>query len=355
VEIDALNDPCALLWGEVACYMVTGDADRLRRILPAQKRWYEAFSIYLRDTNGLFITDWASADNHPRNLRLGYGVDVACQVVLFARLLSRVCRICRDPQARGYDCEAGQLSRLIRRLMWNEERGFYFDLDRKGKRMEIVSILGFWPLLSGVATLRQARALVRHLRDTREFDRPVMVPTLSASEPTYAPTGSYYLGGVWPFTNTMIIEGLEAYSLPAEAHRIAMNFWEASIDVFRETGTFWEYLQPEAREPGRTIGEDGWNSRPDFTGWGAWGPISLLIEHAIGLRVNAPENRVVWNITSTSRCGCLGLAFGGVVTDLVAEPRGDKTVQPRITARTNQPYLLEVHWGAGKSDTLQVK
>jgi hypothetical protein len=79
VEIDGLNDPCALLWGELACYAVSGDTVRLRQILEPQKRWYQAFDVYLRDTNGLYITDWASADNHPRNDRLGYGVDVACQ------------------------------------------------------------------------------------------------------------------------------------------------------------------------------------------------------------------------------------------------------------------------------------
>jgi hypothetical protein len=355
VEIDALNDPCALLWGELGCYAVSGDAERLRRVLPAQKRWYEAFKVYLQDINGLFITDWASADNHPRNLRLGYGVDVACQVVFFARLLFRACRICRDHEARDYAREAGRISRLIRRMMWDEKRGFFFDLDREGKRMEIVSILGFWPLLSGVATRRQARALVRHLKDPREFDRPVLVPTLAASEPAYAATGSYYLGGVWPFTNTMVIEGLEAYGLPAEAHRVAMSFWEASVDVFRDTGNFWEYLQPEARKPGLTVGEDGWNSRPNFTGWGAWGPITLLLEHAIGLRVDAPGNKVVWNLASASRCGCEGLAFGGVVTDLVAEARAALTDKPRITARTNRPYLLEVRWGAGRSDTMRVR
>jgi hypothetical protein len=139
-----------------------------------------------------------------------------------------------------------------------------------------------------------------------------------------------------------------------EARRIALSFWEASVEVFAETGTFWEYLQPEARKPGRSDDAEGWNARGGFTGWGAWAPITLLIEHVIGIRVDAPERRVVWNLSMTGRCGCRQLAFAGVVTDLVAEARAHPDERPRISASTNLPYALEVRWGAGRSDRLRV-
>jgi hypothetical protein len=354
VEIDGLNDPCALLWGEMACRDLTGDDARLHRILPAQKRWYQAFTVYLRDMNGLFITDWASADNHPRNPSLGYGVDVACQAALLARLLSAACAVCRDPDGRRYAREAAALSRRVRQAMWDEERGFFLDLDRDGRKLPFISVFGFWPLIAGVATRRQAARLAGHLRDPREFDRPVLVPSLAASEHGYSPTGSYYLGGVWPFTNAMVIEGLERYGMAAEARRIALNFWEASQDVFTETGTFWEYLQPEARAPGRSLEAEGWNARPEFTGWGAWAPISLLVEHVIGLRVDAPRRTVTWNLASTRQCGCRSLAFGDVVTDLIAEPRAHTGERPRIQASSNAPYTLVVRWGGGRSARMRV-
>jgi hypothetical protein len=347
VELDGLNDPCALLWGEMACHALTADTERLRRILPAQKHWFEAFGVYLRDRNGLFVTDWASADNHPRNPFLGYGVDVACQVALFARLLAAACARCRDPEARRYAREAARLSRLIRARMWDPGRGFFLDLDRDGRRLPFTSILGFWPLASGTATRRQAARLALHLRDPREFDRPVLVPSLAASEPAYSATGSYYLGGVWPFLDAMLVEGLERYGMGGEARRIAVNFWEASTELFTRTGTFWEYLQPEARSPGSSAEAEGWNARRDFTGWGAWAPISLLIEHAIGLRVDAARRTVRWNLSSTGRCGCRQLAFADVVTDLVAEARAHPGERPRIQARSERPYLLEVRWGGG--------
>ena len=354
VEIDGLNDPCALLWGELSCCAVTADRERLRRILEPQKRWYDAFDVYLRDTNGLYITDWASADNHPRNDRLGYGIDVACQVVLFARLMARLCRICGDRGAREYERKADALSRKIRDLMWNEQSGFFYALARAGKRMEIMSVAGFWPLMAGVADRRQAAALVKHLHNPKEFDRPVLVPTLAASEPAYTGLGSYYLGGVWPFTNLPVIEGLEAYGFGQEARRVAINFWQASVDVFKDTGKLWEYLMPEARKPGRTVGEDGWNSRA-FTGWGAWAPISLLLEYAIGLRVNAPEGTLTWNLAETGRCGCRRRAFGDVVTDVVAEPRSDAEETPRLSLSTNKPYDLVVTWGNGRKKKIRVK
>lgn len=355
VEIDGLNDACALLWGELACYSVSADKARLARILEPQRKWFDAFNTYVRDTNGLYITDWASADNHPRNDRLGYGVDVAGAMALFARLLSKVCGTCGVDGATEYDRSARDISRCIRKLMWDRRRRFFLDVDRNGSKIDILSVLGFWPLHARVATRGQARALVAHLRDPGEFDTAVPVPNLAKSEPAYSPLGSYFFGGSFSFTNAMVIEGLEKYGYVEDAARIANRFWDASVRVFRETGTHWEYLQPEVAAPGRTVGEDGWNARSDFTGWGAWAPISLLIEYAIGLRVDAPNRTVTWNLGSTSRCGCRRFAFGDVNADIVVDRRSDPEERPRLTSSTNVPFDLVLRWGRGREERLRIK
>jgi len=75
-------------------------------------------------------------------------------------------------------------------------------------------------------------------------------------------------------------------------------------------------------------------SRPDFCGWSAFGPISLLIEDVIGLGpANADARKLSWRLVSKERCGVRNYRFA----DLVAEPDGT------LNVTSNAPYTLDVN------------
>jgi len=356
VSMDGLNDPSCMAWAEMASFRQTGSLERIRRVLPAQRKWHEAFQVYVRDANGFYITDWASVDNHPRNEYLGYGVDVACQAAHLARLIAEMCRLTGDDAgARHFDSEAETLGGLIRDHMWDEETGFFYDLDKDGKRMSIKSVLGFCPLLAGVATPEQAERLAAHLEDRATFNRPVRVPSLPATEQSYVPRGNYFHGGVWPFTNQMVVRGLEQYGMNGLAREIALNYWAAAVQTFRDTGTVWEYLAPESPEPGRSAdpSNPGHNARPDFAGWGALAPIAYLLEYAIGLAPDALRNTVTWDLARTGACGCRRYSFGDVVADMLVEARTSQEDEPVLHVATNKPFTLDLRWGRGHTKSIQ--
>ena len=92
LTLDNLNHPI-LAWAELESYRVTGNKERLGSVWEPLVHYYYALQKYLRQGNGLYMTDWASMDNSPRNQYLmngGTGVDISSEMVLFARSLSQI-------------------------------------------------------------------------------------------------------------------------------------------------------------------------------------------------------------------------------------------------------------------------
>ncbi len=321
--LDALNHPI-LAWAELESFRITGDTTRLAMVYEPLIRNYEFFKKYLRQGIGLYITDWASMDNSPRNYYLrngGMGIDISSEMVLFARHLGTIAEILGLEAAAGqFNDEAEELALLINRYMWDQERQFYFDLTVDEERVPVKTVAAFWPLLAGIASDQQAARLVDEINDTSTFNRPHRIPTLAADEEGYVPMGKYWKGGVWAPVNTMVVRGLENYGYDSLAHEIAMNHLNSVTEVYRQTGTIWETYAPDSISPGN-------QSKPEFVGWSAIAPIAYLIEYAIGIKANAGDNTIEWNITSCERVGIENFWFGGKTVDLICEePSGNKRV-----------------------------
>jgi hypothetical protein len=136
----------------------------------------------------------------------------------------------------------------------------------------------------------------------------------------------------------MVMRGLERYGFDELAHDMALRHIRLVADVYQETGTIWENYAPDFQEPGKHV-----NGRPvvrDFVGWSGIGPILYLLEEAIGLRVNAPANRLEWTLRSSRRCGCERFRFAGHVASLVAEKAGEGT--RRVSVSSDGPFTLNL-------------
>ncbi len=112
LTLDALDHPI-LAWAELQHYQVTGDRERLQNVWEPLVHYYDALHKYLRQGNGLYVTDWASMDNSPRNVFLkegGTGIDISSEMVLFARQLSEIAQILgKTKQAKVYAHDAQQV------------------------------------------------------------------------------------------------------------------------------------------------------------------------------------------------------------------------------------------------------
>jgi hypothetical protein len=58
---------------------------------------------------------------------------------------------------------------------------------------------------------------------------------------------------------------------------------------------------------------------PDFVGWPGLAPITVLIEHLIGLEIAAPARLERWDLRSPARTGSERPWLTGSTLDLVAE------------------------------------
>lgn len=341
LTLDALNHPI-LAWAEVESYRITGDRKRLERVWEPLVRYYGALRKYLRQGNGLYMTDAASMDNSTRNHFLeggGTAIDTSAEMALFARNLAEIGRVIgEETEAARYEKEAAELSRVINEKMWDGEEKLYFDLTLEGKRVPVKTVAAFWPLLARVAPEPRARALAAALEDPATFKTPYRVPTLAADEYGFNPeTGLYWRGAVWAPTTVMVIRGLEKYGFRDLAREIAVNHLDQVVTVFERTGTIWENYSPTRAAPGKP-------AKKDFVGWSGIGPIALFLEFRIGLKADAPSNTLTWHVRSPRRVGVERFWFGGKTTSLVCE-EADPDGKRRIRVRSDGPYRLKILLG----------
>jgi hypothetical protein len=341
LTLDALDHPIAA-WAELEHYEITGDRSRLGQVWEPLVRYYAALRKYLRQGNGLYVTDWASMDNSPRNFYLrngGTGIDISAEMVLFGRELAEIGSILgRERDASEYSRQAAELARIINERMWDPASKFYFDLTVIGKRAPIMTIAAYWTLLAKVASRSQAADLAAQLRNPKTFGRRDLVPTLSANQPGYSPHGGYWRGSVWAPTDTMVIRGLENYGYNDQARLIALNHLRLVAEVFKRTGTIWENYAPDAPQPGHP-------AKSNFVGWSGIGPIMYLLDYGIGVRAHAPENRLVWNLVPDGgRLGCVHYRFNGHIVSLLARPDEKSRKSERLSVTSDGPFELEVHF-----------
>lgn len=323
--------PDLLPWVELAYYRQYGDLDRLHRVFPAlcaYARWWKLNRTWPNGT--YWSSGWGTGmDNMPR-VREEYNpiysnghmewLDTNLQQMLVNESLLQIgFYIERWQEIEEVEDENRFLRRHINDCMWDDEEGFLFD------------------------------RLVAHLSDTAEFNRPHRVPSLAADHRKYNALGRYWQGGVWPGTNYMIIDGLWRNGYRTEAQQIAENHYAAVFEVWKKTGTFWEYYAPERIEP-------GFMARKDFVGWTGLPPIAVFIEYILGIRSDYSENRIEWHVTKTEAHGIERYPFGpeGVVTLKCAARRGADAT-PEVSIETNVPFDLTLLWGDGRSRTVHVE
>ena len=347
LTLDALNHPI-FSWAEREYFRVTGDHQRIALVYEPLVRYYRALQEYLRQGNGLYMTDWASMDNSPRNVHLAKGgcaVDTSSQMVLFANDLAVFAGILgKKKEAAQFKREAVETAARINKLMWDPDRKFYYDLTWEGTRVPVKTIAGFWPLIAGIPTKAQADALAAELQNTNTFNRAHRVPTLAADQRGYDPRGGYWCGAVWVPTDTMVIRGLERYGHNPLARDIALNHLSCMGVVFKQTGTVWENYAPDSLAPGKP-------AKGDFVGWTGIGPIVYLLEFAIGLTPDARSNTLTWKPTSSKKSGCERYRFNSHVADLLATPDGN---QWNLRVHSDGDFTLKVALG-GREKTFAVQ
>ncbi len=343
--------PNILPWAELMYYRQFGNLDRLHKVFPVLCSYANWWRLNRSWPNGTYWSSgWGTGmDNMPRvpkgyNPIFSHGhmewIDACLQKIMVNDMLLQIGFYTeRWQEIEELEDENRYLRKHINTCMWDDREGFLFDRCADGRLNGTKGVHAYWVLHTDVLPKQRLDRLVAHLADTATFARPHRVPSLSADHKKYNDAGRYWQGGIWPSSNYMIIDGLWRKGYRELAQEIAENHYNAVFEVWKKTGTFWEYYAPEKIEP-------GFMARRDFVGWTGLPPIAVFIEYILGIKSDFAEGTIEWNITHCEAHGIERYPYGPEsLVGLKVKSRGALGETPVISVETPVPFTLTVTWG----------
>jgi putative isomerase len=187
--------------------------------------------------------------------------------------------------AQHYREDAEELRAAIQEHCWDERDGFFYSVDlnllpvvpartfglHQGMPRDwpcLIQRIGVWSgflaLWAGLATEEQAERIVAgHFRNTKTFNAPFGIRTLSRLEKMYnvRATGnpSSWLGPIWGISNYLVWRGLVNYNWRADAAELATKTVQLFGRDLERFATLHEYYQPDNGEPILNPGFQNWN------------------------------------------------------------------------------------------------
>lgn len=382
VNIHHPDNPPLFAWTEYEYVRHTGDFRRISRLLDSGylQKHFEFFDSVPRGSlfpysnvpteiertergyrwNGVC----SGMDNTPRAGQQGehgtYGdilwFDAAAQQALAARSIAQLASLVgRDEIADEFDAHHRRLITLVN-TYWDSQDAIYYDRDATAPydfhRVKTPAV--YWPLLAGACDDQQAQALADKLIDPTCFGGPVPWSSVARDEDTFRPKGHYWRGGVWIPIAYMSARSLadNGYAkLAATASRELLDHMARTYADYNPS-TIWEAYAPNRAAPS-TDKDDEHIVRADFCGWSALAPISMLIEHVLGFRVDAVSHTVTW----TRPGGAVGirrLRCGGTTLDVVDDGTGTLTIVTDTPLRlVIDGTTIEISEGGQMTGTIQ--
>lgn len=214
--------------------------------------------------NGLFF--WrhsyeSGIDNSPRftnrsekekyDLTSRAVIDLNSYMVLQNQSLIKIASKLKDSSDLDYEKDIlefqkknEELIRLIQENLWNEEEGLYFDYDFSEKsQIKINTIASFIPLIAGIPTDNQAKRLIEHLENPKEYNTLIPLPTVALSDPNFEK--DTWRGPVWLNTAYLVIKGLEKYNAYKLSGELAYRLIKGVFQTWWNVGSFYEFYDPE--------------------------------------------------------------------------------------------------------------
>lgn len=373
LRVHLRDNPPLFAWTEYNNYIFSGDRKQVKHVLEDKKYLQRHFDYFNTIPKGNYQTEispnpifrgvvkdqdstiigytWVGGgsgmDNTPRGRDAGgykkiMWIDAISQQALSALYISRLAEAYGDKeQARSWKKQYHELKELINTRYWDAKDGFYYDIAVEGgEPCRIKTPASFWAMLAEIPDKEQAAQMVAYLTDKNYMGGDYPWVSLSRDDKDHnAETGDYWRGGIWLPMVYMGSKALEKYGYYELADELAEKVIRQQLRTYKafEPHTIWECYNPSADEPSTEVGKI---CRPNFCGWSALGPISLLIENVMGFRqINALNNSIEWNLKKKNGThGLRNLKFGTIATDIVYDQPTDQ-----IQVKSNHPYTLLVN------------
>jgi alpha,alpha-trehalase len=135
---------------------------------------------------------------------------------------------------------ARKRAETINELLWNEQEGFFFDLNYVDTaHSHVWSVAAYYALWTGLADSVQARRLVEHLE---KFLHPggLTVTSLADELPGSNMPHQWAYPNGWAPLHWLIAEGLDRYGYRREAEMITRRWLKTNLEYYEAFGVFRE-------------------------------------------------------------------------------------------------------------------
>ena len=335
-----------------------GNKKRLRDVMPILEKYYAWVEETFRQDNGLYHAPYSALKmpGAPRE-EAYYPIDFNTQQAINALYMSAIGDVLNDKElAFKYKRNYFSLKTRINSLMWNEETGFYHDLDKDEKRLSPKTIAGFWPLLAELPNEEKANRLIDHLKNPETFGTDNPFPTLAADEPEFCEEGKGCRGAVVPVFNFIVIKGLEKYDRYDLARECAIRHIYYMLDALhpedkKKKGNIYEAYKPMSEGPSTWQGKHDW-PRPLFLTYAALSSITVMIENIVGLYISLPRKTVDWIIPTLEIMGIEDLSLKRNMITILSNKSGRGW---EIRLESEKLYYFTIHiLGEKKKKTLPI-
>ena len=306
--------PPLFAWAEYNIYHKIGNKKRIRDVIPILERYFDWLDSNFKDDSGLYVVPQAATamPNSPRKSAYYY-VDFNAQQALNALYMAQLGEILNDKEISfRFNRHYFSLKTRINTLMWDDDDGIYYDLDKKERRVKVKTIGSFWPLLAELPNEVKSEQLIAHLSNPETFGTENPFPTLAADEEQFSERGIGFRGSVYtPFT-FMVIKGLEKHGKYELARECAIRHMYYILDTLhpesKEKGDVWEAYLP------RKDGAAMWPGKKDYPRAGylpyvALATVALMIENIVGLYISLPRKTVDWIVPTLEIMGIENLSL----------------------------------------------
>jgi hypothetical protein len=359
------DNPPFFAWVEYEYAKITGDLNRLKWIVYEKEflqkhYWFiensrrfsriQGCNIPMMVKKTKFGYLWAGTPSGMDNTPRGRGkywkilwVDLIAQQALSAYYLSLIADIFKDSHLeREYYKYYLLIKDIINEYYWDDQDNIYFDLNRWNpkKFIKVITPASFWAMLAEIPSDVQAEKMITHLLDPLSLGGYLHFPSVARKDKDFDPKGQYWRGGVWAPMVYMGIKALEKYDKFKLARDVSESFVEVMFDTYKKytPHTIWEAYSPVESKPS-TYKKNSRIVRPDFCGWSALGPVSLLIENIIGIHtIDAFKKIIHWDLHAqyNGKQGIENLSFGNINTDIIYQ-------DGQIWVKSNQNYSLVIN------------
>ncbi|UTC64952.1 hypothetical protein E4O00_01695 [Treponema sp. OMZ 788] len=303
-------------WAEYNIYHKTGNKKRVKDIMPVLIKYMNWIDKMFKSHNGLYKSplETVNMPNTPRKEAV-FLTDFNSALAVNALYMSALGDILNDKEIDfQYKRMYFTIKTRINSMMWNDEDGFYYDLDAEGNQIKKKTLAGFWPMLAEIPNEDKAAHLVEHLSNPKTFGVDHPFPSLAADEPEYDENGNGACGSVFPILNFVVVKGLEKYNRWEIARECVIRHLYYVLETLspagnsKKQGFLWEAYSPVKEGPAQWKGKPAFPRKQYLVSVGL-STISLMIENVIGLSISLPRKTVNWTVPNLEVMGIENLSL----------------------------------------------